>query len=73
MDFTLEDALQVQKENLVDWKTKLNTECYNALELRILASNKGITDPFLIKRGSDLSMFVANWKPGRDPFSVYAG
>lgn len=69
--FTLADALKVQSEQLADWKLKLNDECYNALELVALASNKDIAEPFDIKRGSALDTFVANWKPGRDPFKVY--
>lgn len=70
-EFTLSDSLQIQTENLANWKLKLNTECYNALELVALASNKDVTDPYEIKRGQPLDTFVANWKPGRDPFSIY--
>lgn len=69
--FTLSDSLQVQADQLANWKLKLNTECYNGLELVALASNANVTDPHEIKRGCALDTFVANWKPGRDPFSIY--
>ena len=62
----LEAGLLIQREQLDDWRTKLNSECYLALETRAQAHNAKLgadTSGFDVWRGTDIDQFIGNWKP----------
>lgn len=64
-DFTLADAFNIQSEQLAEWETKLNFSCYVALLDKAEEANKNVTDPYHVFRGTDMSNFIANWKPSK--------
>lgn len=59
---TVEYIINIQTEQLANWKLKLNDNCYNALEAWAVTSNEGKTEWNSILRGSNLDNFIANWK-----------
>ena len=61
-EFTMKDALKIQSDNLAEWKGKLKSDCYNDLETYAKETNDTVNDPYRVRRGSNLSNFVANWK-----------
>lgn len=58
--FTLEDALQIQKEQLEAWQQVLKPSVHKSLVAWCNTMNKGIKFPDQIKRGIDLNSFVSN-------------
>lgn len=64
-NFTLQDALKVQSEHVVEWGTKLNEKCFLALVQFVESENAKLTEessPYSVCRGNDLYTFIANWK-----------
>ena len=64
--FTLKKGLEVQHKQLMEWKEKLNDECYAHLAAAVEKDNNMLKDTctgYDVMRGSDLDMIVANWKP----------
>jgi hypothetical protein len=60
-DFTLQNALEIQKDDLQKWKAVLNTNSYNYLVKKANYENlKGYSDPYNVFRGSSMSNFVQN-------------
>ena len=56
-------ALEIQKEHLLEWKTKLTDECYQDLAEFVKTENSKIDvtkQPAI--RGNSLTVFVCNWK-----------
>jgi len=56
-------ALEVQKEQLLEWKSKLTEECYQDLVEFVKTENSKIDvtkQPAI--RGNSLTVFVCNWK-----------
>lgn len=56
--FTLTDSLKLQAEGLEGYKQLLKPHVYRLLSSWCEKTNKGITDPYAIKRGQDLSGFI---------------
>ena len=55
-------ALEVQKEQLLEWKSKLTEECYQDLVEFVKTENSKIDvtkQPAI--RGNSLTVFVFNW------------
>ena len=65
-EFTIEDGLKVQRENLAEWKTKLNAECYSDLKKFVDAENFNIDSccdcGHGVCRGSEIDTFIKNWE-----------
>ena len=62
---TMERAIEIQLQQLEEWRSKLNEECYFDLKEKANLSNQLVTSPYGVFRGSDMSNFIANWKPKR--------
>lgn len=65
---TVIDTLNIQAKQLLEWKTKLNSDCFADLYSYIVQENKKITidsDPYSVLRGNDLYQFIANWYPSK--------
>jgi len=54
-------AIQIQNEQLTQWKTVLKKDAFNALYDWAKETNDTVTNPYSIRRGSDLSVFVSNF------------
>lgn len=66
MKFTKEDGLAIQKEQLEEWKSKLNAACYSDLLAYLEEKNSHLTEEspgYDVYRGTDLDNFIHNWKP----------
>lgn len=59
--FTLEEAHKIQIEHLIKWAKVLKTSVYLALLSHAIKSNKEVTDPYKVFRGSDISCWVENY------------
>lgn len=64
--FTLEAALQYQDNDLFQWKEVLRFEIYAKVERIVKRKNNGITDPYLICRGSEIDNIVKNISMGNE-------
>lgn len=71
MSFTMESALKIQGEQLAEWKTRLNRECYASLSKFLVLSNGVASTPFEIPRGTDITDFLSSWKPSPAPLLNY--
>ncbi len=60
MEFTLEQALQIQDSDLGWWSIVLKKEVYNEVHRIVKERNNGVTNPFQICRGSEISTIVHN-------------
>jgi len=62
--FTVQDGIEIQKNNLIDWKYKLNDELYKALVAECERQNAlpNINNGFDVFRGSSIYEFIANFK-----------
>lgn len=63
---TLEEAFEIQKEHIEQWKPRLSYECYNDLMKKVELENSLVTkdtSPYDVFRGCNLSNFIENWKP----------
>jgi hypothetical protein len=58
--FTLEKSLSIQQQHLNEWKTVLKPEIYEQVEEIVKKRNVGITNPYLVCRGSDISNIISN-------------
>jgi hypothetical protein len=58
--FTLADALAIQEEHLKQWDLILKPEVAAKLRAIVLATNKGVTNPYVVTRGSDIDHYVHN-------------
>lgn len=68
--FTVEDGIKVQREQLAQWKQRLNDTCYaylckELLKLMAPHSNGGkvFTSGYDVPRGSDIDNIVLNYRP----------
>ena len=64
--FTLLDGLNIQMQQLLVWKGKLNQECFDSLMGYAARCNETLAPDatgFDVVRGGDLDRYVANWKP----------
>lgn len=59
--FTLADALEIQKQNIFEWAVVLKPSVFLALVEHLAEANKGVTDPFKVFRGQDISTWVRNY------------
>ena len=66
--FTIEAAIDIQDVHLAEWKLLLKKKIYEELYEAVKKSNPGVTDPYLITRGQDLSSWVANYGNSYKPF-----
>jgi len=64
--FTLENAIKIQKEELKIWSLKLGAECYCALEDYIIEKNMETLDPSSVIMNDAMLDFIVNYKPKRD-------
>lgn len=60
-EFTVKTGIQVQNENLSEWKMVLNEETYTALEEYAKSTNKDAKNGHQIRRGNALTEFVLNY------------
>ena len=58
---SIEKGIEIQSQQLSDWKQLLKPEVYQWLEKRAVRDNHLAKDGFSIRRGSDLSCDVANY------------
>jgi hypothetical protein len=58
--FTLDKALGFQEQHLNEWKTVLKPEIYEQVEEIVKKRNVGITNPYLVCWGSDISNIISN-------------
>jgi len=63
-NFKPEAAIQIQTEQLNNWKKVLQPEVYEALHEYALRDNSKATDGYQICRGSSLSCYVENYMLG---------
>jgi hypothetical protein len=61
-EFTVEQAIEIQKKHLDDWKKVLIPEVYLELHKYATRNNNTAVSGYNIIRGSDLSNFVQNYK-----------
>lgn len=60
-DFTMQDAMNVQLEQITRWAKVLNTDAYLMLLKGIAKKNaKGYKSPYDVFRGNDIDMFIHN-------------
>lgn len=61
------ELLKIQKQQLEEWKSKLNDECFNALREWTKEQNMSIdySKPatYEVVRGVTLDNFIMNWQP----------
>ena len=58
------DGLTIQHEQMLEWSTKLNAQCYIALRDRAANQNQKLSENasgFDVWRGTDMDEFVNNW------------
>lgn len=59
--FTLEQALEIQKRHIMEWAVVLKTSVFLALVEHLVEANKGVTEPYKVFRGGDISCWVQNY------------
>lgn len=60
-EFTIDDAIRIQRDQLLDWRKVLTPEAYGDLVIYAEQNNRTAKRPNEITRGSYLSVFVANY------------
>lgn len=63
--FSVKAALETQKQQRLEWKDKLNTDCYHALSDYLTSENAKLNEHssgFDVVRGTKIHEFVFNWK-----------
>ena len=60
-EFTIDDAIRIQRDQLFAWRKVLTPEAYGDLVIYAEQNNRTAKRPNEITRGSDLSVFVANY------------
>jgi hypothetical protein len=63
-EFTIEEGIKYQTEQLVQWKTVLIPEVYAALEEYATRNNHEAKSGHGIRRGVDLSSYISNYMLG---------
>lgn len=70
LDKKQREIVDIQAEQLEEWKLKLNAECFEALLGWVKECNRQLTlgsryfNPIdEVTRGSDFDQFIVNWKP----------
>ena len=63
VNYTIEQGLKVQKEELKTWKKVLKDEVYNDLEYWITSKNHLAEDGHDIKKGSFMTTFITHYDP----------
>jgi hypothetical protein len=58
--FTLKEAFNIQAKDLMMWDSILNDKTSILLWKEALRRNIGVTDPYDVFRGSDISYFIEN-------------
>jgi hypothetical protein len=61
-DFPLEKGLEIQAQQLLDWKPKLAPKLYEDLVAYANSDKENWSDGFDVKRGVTLSNFIQNWE-----------
>lgn len=61
-EFSIENGIEYQNSDLDDWKTILTPTAYNELEMYAKETNDIAKTGYEIRRGSDLTNFIANLK-----------
>lgn len=59
-DITMTKMLAMQDEHLKQWESILKPEVAAKLRAIVLATNKGVTNPYEITRGSEIDRYVHN-------------
>lgn len=59
-EFTMNDALKVQKEQLKGWQKILKPEAFDKLQKHAEEKNKITKDPYKVFRGTDIHNFIHN-------------
>jgi hypothetical protein len=59
-EFTVADAMKIQNQQLLQWKSVLKPEKYILLLEYIIEANVGVTEGRMIFRGNSIDMFVHN-------------
>lgn len=67
-EFTLAEAIAIQDDHLAKWKILLNDKVYQELYKAVKDSNDGVTDPYKVTRGQDLTSWLLNYKHDYKPF-----
>ena len=63
-EFTVEEGIMIQNEQLAQWKTVLIDEVYAALEEYATRNNHKAKCGYDICRGSDMSSYIGNYMLG---------
>jgi hypothetical protein len=63
-EFTIEEGIKYQTEQLAQWKTVLIPEVYAALEEYTMRNNHEAKSGYGIRRGVDLSSYISNYMLG---------
>jgi hypothetical protein len=62
--FTVEDGIEIQQQQLSQWKTILIAEVYDALEEYAKRNNDKAQSGFDVCRGSDFDFYINNYMLG---------
>lgn len=63
-EFTIEDAINIQTEQLALWEKHLVASTFNAIKARTIRDNDKARSVSDIKRGSDIDNFIGNFMLG---------
>jgi hypothetical protein len=63
-EFTIEDAIEIQRDHLSRWKSILIPEAYEALEEYALRNNHKAESGYDICRGHQLDNYIGNYMLG---------
>lgn len=67
LNFTVQEAIVIQQEQLAKWKKVLRPSVYSSLEKWAEEFNEVVTSPYNVTRGCELSGFVENFMHGHTP------
>lgn len=65
-EFTLEVALSIQEMQLKEWETVLKPEVFAKLSAYVLKQNEGVTNPYHVFRGTEISCVIGNMAMGHE-------
>ena len=60
-EFTMAQAIAYQDMELAKWDLLLNDKVYDELHTAVKKSNEGVTDPYKITPGCDLTNWLLNY------------
>lgn len=66
-EFSVADAIEIQKEHLAQWKELLKPKVYKDLEKWATAKNHLKKTGYDVMRGSSLDNYIANYKNSYTP------